>query len=52
MAMAYLRGVHVQEPHNLDNFRYGSRQSQLLAMKAFDALQKIRTPHRAFTNFL
>jgi len=42
MAMANLRSLYVREPHNLDSFRYGTSQSQLLPMKALDALQKIR----------
>jgi len=52
MAMANLRSLYVQEPHNLDSFRYGTRQSQLLPMKALDTLQRIRASRSAFTNSL
>jgi hypothetical protein len=43
IALADLRGLRVREPHNLDSFRPASRQSQILSIKALDALQKIRT---------
>jgi hypothetical protein len=52
IALADLRGLRVREPHNLDGFRHGSRQSQILPIKALEALQKIRTLRSAFTNFL
>jgi CheY-like chemotaxis protein len=52
MAMANLRSLYARKPHDLNSFRYVTRQSQLLPMKALDALQRIRTSRSAFTNSL
>jgi len=38
IALANMRGLRVWETHNLDGFRHGARQSQLLPMKALDNL--------------